>query len=297
MGPPTVPCPAELSLGRVTIGRTGRGSGGTAVAEARTGAVLEATLERITFANPQTGYTVARVDTGRGSDLVTVVGSLLGAHPGGTLRLRGRWGAHPQFGRQFQVEDFATVLPATVQGIRRYLGSGLVKGIGPKLAERIVGHFGADALRVIEEEPGRLAEVPSLGPKRTRLITAAWEEQRAIKEVMVFLQGVGVSTSLAVKIFRQYGGASIDVVRAEPYRLAADVWGIGFRTADAIATAVGIPHDSTERVEAGLQYVLSEATGQGHCFLPEADLVARAVEMLQVPARLVGPCLALLAGA
>jgi exodeoxyribonuclease V alpha subunit len=265
-----------------------------AVADARTGSVLEATLERITFANPQTGYTVARVDTGRGGDLVTVVGSLLGAQPGETLRLRGRWGAHPQYGRQFHVEDYTTVLPATVQGIRRYLGSGLVKGIGPRLAERIVDHFGADALRVIEEQPGRLAEVPNLGPKRTRLITAAWEEQRAIKEVMVFLQGVGVSTSLAVRIYRQYGDASIGVVRTQPYRLAAEVWGIGFKTADTIAAAVGIPHDSTQRVEAGLQFVLSEATGQGHCFLPEADLVPRAVEMLQVPASLVGHCLALL---
>jgi exodeoxyribonuclease V alpha subunit len=264
------------------------------VREGQTGAVLEATLERITFANAQTGYTVARVDPGRGGDLVTVVGSLLGAQPGETLRLRGRWGAHPQYGRQFQVEDYTTVLPATVQGIRRYLGSGLVKGIGPRLAERIVDHFGTDALRVIEEEPGRLVEVPNLGPKRTRLITAAWEEQRAIKEVMVFLQGVGVSTSLAVRVYRQYGDSSIGVVRAEPYRLAAEVWGIGFKTADAIAAAVGIPHDSTERVEAGLQFVLSEATGQGHCFLPETDLVARAVDILQVPAGLVGHCLALL---
>ncbi|NYJ08275.1 SF1B family DNA helicase RecD2 [Petropleomorpha daqingensis] len=262
--------------------------------QARAGAVLEATLERVTFANPQTGYTVARVDTGRGDTLVTVVGSLLGAQPGETLRLHGRWGAHPQYGRQFVVEDYTTVLPATVQGIRRYLGSGLVKGIGPKLAERIVDHFGADALRVIEEEPARLAEVPSLGPKRTRLITAAWEEQRAIKEVMVCLQGMGVSTSLAVRIYKQYGGAAIDVVRTQPYRLAAEVWGIGFKTADTIAAAAGIPHDSTERVEAGLQYVLSEATGQGHCFLPEPDLTARAVEMLQVPAGLVGHCLALL---
>ncbi|MGY1640512.1 ATP-dependent RecD-like DNA helicase [Geodermatophilus sp. SYSU D00703] len=267
---------------------------GRQVQEVRTGSVLEATLERITFANAQTGYTVARVDTGRGGDLVTVVGSLLGAQPGETLRLRGRWGAHPQYGRQFQVEDYTTVLPATVQGIRRYLGSGLVKGIGPKLAERIVDHFGTDALQVIEEQPERLAEVPNLGPKRTRLITAAWEEQKAIKEVMVFLQGVGVSTSLAVRIYRQYGDAAIGVVRAEPYRLAADVWGIGFRTADTIAAAVGIPHDSTERVEAGLQYVLSEATGQGHCFLPETELTARAIEILQVPAALVGHCLALL---
>jgi exodeoxyribonuclease V alpha subunit len=274
-----------LSPGRGSIAR---------VEQARAGAVLEATLERVTFANPQTGYTVARVDTGRGENLVTVVGSLLGAQPGETLRLRGRWGAHPQYGRQFVVEDYTTVLPATVQGIRRYLGSGLVKGIGPRLAERIVDHFGSDALRVIEEEPARLAEVPSLGPKRTRLITAAWEEQRAIKEVMVFLQGMGVSTSLAVRIYKQYGGASIDVVRTSPYRLAAEVWGIGFRTADTIAAAARIPHDSAERVEAGLQYMLSEATGQGHCFLPEADLVARAVEMLQVPATLVGHCLALL---
>src|SRR4051812_7786557 len=245
------------------------------------GSVLEATLERITFANEQTGYTVARVDPGRGGDLVTVVGSLLGAQPGETLRLRGRWGAHPQYGRQFQVEDYATVLPATVQGIRRYLGSGLVKGIGPRLAERIVDHFGADALRVIEEEPGRLVEVPNLGPKRTRLITEAWEQQKAIKEVMVFL-GVGVSTSLAVRIYKQYGDASIGVVRAEPYRLAAEVWGIGFRTADAIAAAVGIPHDSPQRIKAGLQFVLSEATGAGHCFLPEPELLAQAVEILQV---------------
>ncbi|WP_233495681.1 ATP-dependent RecD-like DNA helicase [Geodermatophilus sp. TF02-6] len=265
-----------------------------AVREARTGAVLEATLERITFANTQTGYTVARVDTGRGGDLVTVVGSLLGAQPGETLRLRGRWGAHPQYGRQFQVEDYTTVLPATVQGIRRYLGSGLVKGIGPRLAERIVDHFGTDALRVIEEQPGRLAEVPNLGPKRTRLITAAWEEQKAIKEVMVFLQGVGVSTSLAVRIYKQYGDASIGVVRNEPYRLAAEVWGIGFRTADTIAAAVGIRHDSPQRIEAGLQFVLSEATEQGHCFLPEPELVTRAVEILQVPAGLVVPCLAVL---
>jgi exodeoxyribonuclease V alpha subunit len=284
----------ELSLGRVTIEGGRSGGEGTAVREARAGAVLEATLERITFANAQTGYTVARVATGRGGDLVTVVGALLGAQPGETLRLRGRWGAHPQYGRQFQVEDYTTVLPATVQGIRRYLGSGLVKGIGPRLAERIVDHFGADTLRVIEEEPGRLVEVPNLGPKRTRLITAAWAEQRAIKEVMVFLQGIGVSTSLAVRIYRQYGDASIGVVRAEPYRLAAEVWGIGFKTADTIAAAVGIPHDSTQRVEAGLQFVLSEATGQGHCFLPETELVARAVDILQVPADLVGHCLVLL---
>ncbi|WP_018499931.1 SF1B family DNA helicase RecD2 [Parafrankia discariae] len=245
-------------------------------------AVLEAVLERITYANEETGYTVARVDTGRGADLLTVVGALLGAQPGESLRMRGRWGSHPQYGRQFQVEDYTTVLPATVQGIQRYLGSGLVKGIGPRFAERIVEHFGVDALDVIETEPARLIEVPGLGPKRTKAIAAAWEEQKAIKEVMVFLQGVGVSTSLAIKIYKQYGDASIGVVRTEPYRLAADVWGIGFRTADTIAQAVGIPHDSPQRIKAGLAFTLSEATDGGHCFLPETRLIADAVRILGV---------------
>lgn len=254
-------------------------------------AVLEATLERITFANPDTGYTIARVDTGRG-ELVTVVGSLLGAQPGEALRMRGRWASHPQFGKQFHVEDYTTVLPATVQGVRRYLGSGLIKGIGPKLAESIVEHFGAQALEVIETAPQRLIEVPGLGPKRTKLITAAWEEQRAIKAVMVFLQGVGVSTSLAVRIYKQYTDAAISVVRNEPYRLAAEVWGIGFTTADTIARSVGIPPDSPQRIKAGLQFTLSEATGDGHCFLPEQELIAAAIKILQTDAGLVINCLA-----
>ena len=193
-----------------------------------------------------------------------MVGALLGAQPGESLRLLGRWSSHPQFGRQFEVDSYTTVLPATIQGIQRYLGSGLIKGIGPVFAERIVDHFGVDTLSVIEDEPARLVEVPGLGPKRTAKITAAWEEQKAIKEVMVFLQGVGVSTSLAVRIYKKYADASRSTsCSTEPYRLAADVWGIGFKTADTIAQAVGIPHDSPERVKAGLQYTLSEATDAG----------------------------------
>ncbi|MGW7462390.1 SF1B family DNA helicase RecD2 [Streptomyces sp. NPDC054797] len=259
-------------------------------------AVVEGVLERITYANEESGYTVARVDTGRGSgDLLTVVGSLLGAQPGESLRMEGRWGSHPQYGKQFTVENYKTVLPATIQGIRRYLGSGLIKGIGPKIADRIVEHFGTDTLDVIEEEPKRLIEVPGLGPKRTKLIGAAWEEQKAIKEVMVFLQGVGVSTSIAVRIYKKYADASISVVKNQPYRLAADVWGIGFLTADRIAQAVGIPHDSPERVKAGLQYALSQSTDQGHCFLPEEKLIADGVKLLQVDTGLVIDCLAELA--
>ncbi|WP_406097777.1 ATP-dependent RecD-like DNA helicase [Kitasatospora purpeofusca] len=261
-------------------------------------AQVEGVLERITYANEETGYTVARVDTGRGgNDLLTVVGALLGAQPGESLRLHGRWGSHPQYGRQFVVENYTTVLPATVQGIQRYLGSGLIKGIGPRFAERIVERFGVDTLEVIEHEPGRLIEVPGLGPKRTKKIAAAWEEQKAIKEVMVFLQGVGVSTSLAVRIYKQYEDASIGVVKNEPYRLASDVWGIGFLTADRIAQAVGIPHDSPERVKAGLQYALSQSSDQGHCYLPEERLIADGVKLLQVDVGLVIDCLAELVAA
>ncbi|MGW9340046.1 SF1B family DNA helicase RecD2 [Streptomyces albidoflavus] len=259
-------------------------------------AVLEAVLERITYANEENGYTVARVDTGRGGgDLLTVVGALLGAQPGESLRMEGRWGSHPQYGKQFTVENYTTVLPATVQGIRRYLGSGLIKGIGPRIADRITEHFGVDTLDVIETDAKRLVEVPGLGPKRTKMIAAAWEEQKAIKEVMFFLQGVGVTTSIAVRIYKKYGDASISVVRNQPYRLAADVWGIGFLTADRIAQAVGIPHDSPDRVKAGLQYALSQSSDQGHVYLPEDRLIADAVKLLQVDTGLVIDCLGELA--
>jgi exodeoxyribonuclease V alpha subunit len=254
--------------------------------------VVEGVLERITYANEETGYTIARLATERsGSDLLTVVGSLLGAQVGESLRLSGRWTSHPRYGRQFEVESYTTVLPATITGIERYLGSGLVKGIGPKLAERIVGHFGLETLRVIEEEADRLIEVPKLGPKRTEMIRKAWQEQKQIKEVMLFLQGVNISTSLAVRIYKQYGDASISVVRNQPYRLASDVWGIGFKTADTIAKAVGIPHDSPQRIKAGLQYTLSEAADNGHCFLPQPNLVGDAVKILDVEASAVVPCL------
>ncbi|GCD45659.1 ATP-dependent RecD-like DNA helicase [Streptomyces paromomycinus] len=259
-------------------------------------AVVEGVLERITYANEETGYTVARVDTGGSGDLLTVVGSLLGAQPGESLRLEGRWSSHPQYGRQFTVENYTTVLPATIQGIRRYLGSGLIKGIGPVMADRITGHFGLDTLDIIEKEPKRLVEVPGLGPKRTKMIGDAWEEQKAIKEVMIFLQGVGVSTSIAVRIYKKFGDSSISVVKNQPYRLAADVWGIGFLTADRIAQAVGIPHDSPDRVKSGLQYALSQSTDQGHCYLPEEELIAAAVKLLQVDTGLVIDCLGELAG-
>ena len=253
--------------------------------------MLEGALERVTYANPETGYTIARIDTGRGPDLTTAVGPLLGAQVGESLRMRGRWTSHPKYGKQFEVFSYSTVLPATIQGIQRYLGSGLIKGIGPVMAERMVTHFGVDIMHIIEDSPQRLIEVDGLGPKRTAMITAAWAEQKAIKEVMVFLQGVGVSTSLAVRIYKKYGDKSVDVVRTEPYRLASDVWGIGFKTADTIAVSVGIAHDSPERIKAGLAYTLSEAADDGHCYLPVPNLIADAAKILEVPAEMIGPCL------
>jgi exodeoxyribonuclease V alpha subunit len=265
---------------------------------------LDGVMERVTFANPETGYTIARIapvkgegEVGGGAELVTAVGPLLGAQVGEFLRLRGRWSSHPRYGRQFEVHSYATVLPATEAGIQKYLGSGLIKGIGPVIAERMVTHFGVDIMHVIEEAPGRLTEVDGLGPKRTAKIAAAWAEQKAIKEVMIFLQGHGVSTSLAVRIYKKYGDASISIVSHEPYRLAADVWGIGFKTADTIAKAIGIAPDSPERIKAGLAYTLSEAADDGHCYLPAPNLVADAAKILEVPAGLITPCLDELAAA
>ena len=267
-------------------------------------AILDGVLERVTFSNPETGYTIARIapdrGTGRGpvsanTELITAVGPLLGAQIGESLRLRGRWTSHIKYGRQFDVDSYTTVLPATEQGIRRYLGSGLIKGIGPVMAERMVNHFGVDIMHIIDDEPDRLIEVPGLGPKRTTRIKAAWAEQKAIKQVMIFLQGVGVSTSLAVKIYKKYGDESEQTVQQHPYKLASDVWGIGFKTADTIAASVGIAKDSPERIKAGLAYTLSEAADDGHCYLPEPKLVADAAKILEVPADLIAPRVADLA--
>jgi exodeoxyribonuclease V alpha subunit len=229
--------------------------------------VLEAVLERLTYVNEETGYTVARVATGRGSDLLTVVGALLGAQPGESLRLQGWWSSHAQYGRQFEVVSYTTVLPATIQGIRRYLGSGLIKGIGPVFAERIVEHFGLDTLQIIEDEPGRLVEVPGLGPKRTAKITAAWQEQKAIKEVMVFLQGVGVSTDRGTDL--QEVRRHLDR-RRPPGAVPAGRRRVGHRVQDRRhdRPAVGIPHDNPERVKARLQYTLSQVTENGHATCP-----------------------------
>ncbi len=244
---------------------------------------LEGTIERFTYQNAENGYTVARVQPKGKAYEVTAVGTLAGAAVGELVRLHGFWRNHPEYGRQFEVRSFSVQLPATVEGIRKYLGSGLIKGIGPVNAGRIVDAFGLETLEVIEGRPDRLQDVPGIGPKRAERIRQGWEEQKQIKEIMIFLQGQGIGAGLAVRIYKRYGDESLAVVQNDPYRLARDVSGIGFKTADRIAQALGGALDSPQRIEAGLTYCLSTFCDEGHCFALRNDLVARAAELLQVP--------------
>ncbi|MBE0409988.1 MAG: ATP-dependent RecD-like DNA helicase, partial [Anaerolineales bacterium] len=256
------------------------------------------TVERITYTNPENGYSVIRLrlDTGKklGADragLITITGYLPEVSCGEHLHLRGRWSTHPRHGRQFQADSCEQSAPATLEGMRRYLGSGLIKGIGPQLAARIVKHLGKDTLEVIEKEPQRLTEVPDIGPKRASLIASAWEEQRQVKEIMLFLHGHAISTNLAVKIYKQYGERSLEVVRSDPYQLAADIHGVGFKTADKIAQSLGLPHDHPARIEAGLVYAINQMSDDGHVYSPQGKLCERAEELLEVPAAQVKPAI------
>jgi exodeoxyribonuclease V alpha subunit len=243
---------------------------------------LRGTFERITYHNEENGYTVAQLTPDGAAYTVTVVGNMLGVNVGESVALTGVWTSHAQYGRQFKAEQVRTVLPATIAGLERYLGSGLIKGVGPVTAHRIVRKFGLDTLRVIEEEPGRLHEVLGVGRKRVEIITRAWAEQQKIKEVMLFLQSHNVSTSLAVRIYKQYGDDALAVVQSDPYRLAQDVFGIGFITADRIARELGIAADAPERVAAGIAYTLNQAADEGSVYLPAGELTRRACELLGV---------------
>jgi exodeoxyribonuclease V alpha subunit len=251
--------------------------------------LLQGVVERITYHSEESGYTVARLKSPRTSELVTIVGDFANIQAGQTLQLQGTWREHPKYGQQFQVSQYRETKPATLTGIEKYLGSGLIKGVGAVTAKRIVAHFGLETLDIIENHIERLIEVPGIAKKRVKLIQTAWETQKAIKEVMLFLQGHGVSTTYAVKIYKHYGEESIATVTANPYRLAADVYGIGFVTADAIARNLGIVPTSEFRYRAGILHVLSEAAEEGHCFLPQSELVTRTVERLALPGHQIVP--------
>ena len=256
---------------------------------------LEGVLERIVFSNEENAWSVVRLTVPGHRDVVTAVGNLLGVQPGENLRLTGAWINDPKYGKQFRVTSYATVVPATVGGIEKYLGSGLIRGIGKVMASRLVAAFGMETLDVIENRPHRLTEVEGIGPKRSREILRAWTEQREIKEVMIFLQSHGVSTHYAIKIYKAYGPQANKLVRENPYRLAADIYGIGFKTADKIAAALGVPPDAPQRIEAGTLYLLGEGADRGHLYLPRKTLAEEAEKLLAAPAERVEQALAALA--
>ncbi|MBW1767902.1 MAG: ATP-dependent RecD-like DNA helicase [Deltaproteobacteria bacterium] len=243
---------------------------------------LQGQIERITYTNEENGYTVARVKVYGRSDLVTVVGNLMAPTPGEVLQMKGEWSNHPTYGEQFKIIQYKTAVPASVYGIQKYLGSGLIKGIGPVMARRIVNKFGKKTLDVIEEKIEDLAEVDGIGKKRIGMIKKAWDDQQEIREVMLFLQTHGVSSGYATKIFKQYGDRSIDMVKKNPYRLATDVFGIGFVTADQIAEKLGFAKNSELRAEAGILYVLHQLADEGHVYYPYEPLIEKCREILQV---------------
>jgi exodeoxyribonuclease V alpha subunit len=255
--------------------------------------ILEGTVERIVFSGGGEGsFTVARLKLERGAGspaggaIVTVVGSLLGIPEGAALRVQGRYETTPRFGEQFRVSGYTEVDPATLEGIRRYLGSGLIKGIGPEFAGRIVERFGIQTLEVLDRDPGRINEVSGIGPTRAKSIRAAWSAQREVRKVMVFLQGYGVSPAFAARIYKRYGAQAIARVRENPYRLAFDVWGIGFLSADKLAGALGIGKESDVRVEAGVRHVVEESAANGDVFVPRERLARQAGALLEVAEKL-----------
>ena len=245
---------------------------------------LRCAVERITYRNEENGYTVLRCRAKGFQDLVTVVGSMPETHVGSVLQLEGEWRLDAKYGRQFSVSAFEETMPATAYGIEKYLGSGLVKGIGPKFAHRIVRAFGAETLDIIEETPERLLEVPGIGQVRVDRIRKSWAEQKEIRNIMLFLQGHDVSTGHATKIYKTYGADSIRVVQENPYRLADDIWGIGFRTADTIARRMGFEPDRPERLRSGLLYTLNRLADEGHGFATGHQLLQAGQELLEVEA-------------
>ncbi|MDR2076287.1 MAG: ATP-dependent RecD-like DNA helicase [Desulfovibrio sp.] len=248
---------------------------------------LQGTLERVVFHNEDNGYTVLRLKVQGNADPVSVVGFLSSPQPGIRLSVTGAWVKDPRFGRQFKMEQCETLLPATLEGIRHYLGSGLIKGVGHTLAGRIVDMFGDKTFEVLDEHPDQLAAVRGISARLVEDIKAAWAEHKGIRDLILFLQPHGVSTSYAVRIFRHYGADALAVVRENPYRLAMDIPGIGFLTADTVAMKLGLAHDGDLRIEAGLLYVLRKCVDEGHCFFPLEELVAQTAAALDVEAELV----------
>ncbi|MBA2728873.1 MAG: ATP-dependent RecD-like DNA helicase [Parachlamydiaceae bacterium] len=246
-------------------------------------------VERITFQNPENGFTIAQLSERKKSELTCIVGTLPSIHPGETIRCKGSWQSHLIYGRQFAVTECKTEAPADIIGIKKYLGSGLIKGIGPKYAGLIVEKFGIDTLDIIDKEPHKLLEIKGLGKKRKETIEACWSEQKSIRNVMIFLQSHGVSPAYAQKIYKNYGAESIEKVQSNPYRLARDIYGIGFKIADTIAEKLGIGKHSIQRIDAGIEYVLTHFAEDGHVCTPLVEFLKKAEETLETPEAEISP--------
>ena len=260
----------------------------------RTGEELErlsGAVERVTFHSEESGFCVLRIKVGGKRDLVTVTGTLPEVTPGEFVEACGVWRNDARYGLQFQARQLVTTPPGTAEGMEKYLGSGLVRGIGPHFAKVLVKAFGEEVFEIIENSPQQLAELPGIGPKRIASITAAWNEQKSIREIMVFLQSHGIGTARATRIFKTYGEQSILKITENPYRLALDIRGIGFKTADMLAKNLGIPADSLMRAQAGLRHVLQELSGEGHCACEVQSLMVQAAKLLEIGAALAAEAL------
>ncbi|MBT6340226.1 MAG: Flp pilus assembly complex ATPase component TadA, partial [Desulfobacula sp.] len=243
---------------------------------------LKGHIERVTFSSEESAFFVCKLKVKGEKDLVTIVGNMVNPIPGEVVELKGQWILHPKFGNQLQVNQYKTLVPATQLGIQKYLGSGLIKGIGPVMAKRIVKRFGIKSLDIIEKSIDKLSLVEGIGKKRVEMIQQAWEEQKEVRSVMLFLQSQGVSTAYAAKIFKTYGQDAIHIVKENPYRLARDIFGIGFITADSIAEKLGMEKNAPQRIEAGIEYLLHKLADEGHVCCPYNDLCQKVQQMLEV---------------
>ena len=242
---------------------------------------IRCVVERITYQNPENGYSVLKVHVKGYEELVTVVGNLLDANVGSVLLIDGSWKVDSRYGRQFMAEKWEETLPATVYGMEKYLGSGLIKGVGPKYAKKIVQKYGTDTFAVIEENIQQLLEIPGIGSKRVRMIGESWERQKEVKNIMVFLQEHDVNAAFAARIYKQYGNESIGKMKENPFCLADDIWGIGFRTADSIAGKLGFGKETYVRLRSGIMYTLGELAGEGHVYGEKEQLIRKASALLE----------------
>jgi len=244
--------------------------------------IIVGVLERILFNNPETGFLVGKVRLDANHQLVTIVGSCPDMECGQHLEIKGQWSQDPKYGRQFKIDNTKMIAPQTCEGIEKYLGSGLIKGIGPAMAKKIVNKFQMETLNILEKDPGKLSLIEGFGPQRIKNIKKAWDKHRDLREAMVFLRTYGLGHALSIKVYRHYGKKCIDIIKKNPYRLCEDIFGIGFKTADLIAVNMGIEKDSIFRAKAGIIYLLENMESAGHCYLPYQQLIDSAADFLQV---------------